>query len=1614
MFLILIIGNFINYSYSAVLINEDFSSGSLPSGWAWNSSYINTGTAHSETHKVGMNSSNDWIRTTQETNPGTLTFWIRTSSDPDNWVLTVQTSPDGSTWTDQNTVTENGSGGTITNTYTQISTTLNLLGNYYIRFYLTSRSLGSCYIDDVYLDDYSASPTPEIQLQEPINTDVICGYTYDFGTVTTNTNNDVTIRIKNTGTSDLTISSYPITGTNAGNFSVFTAPSSPVSSGSFTDMVIRFHPTSTGSKTAKITINNDDSDESTCEVNFTAVAQDPCSTPTAQPTSLDLTTNTTTTSIDGSYTTASPVADNYLVVYSTSNSLSSNPVDGTTYSPGNALGGGIVVDNISGTSFTASSLTSGTEYYFFIFANNNSSCTGGPNYNITNPLSGSEITIPENVSWNTAGCISNNSIDLTWDAATGNSTSYLLVVREGAIPHMVSSLDPNTQTYNTDYSACTASEQYGSTTPYSRVVYKGTGTSVTITGLTQGTSYTFKIHTYTIGSSNHVYSSGTQQTNTINLSDVLSASATGGNAEATVNWANPDATCFDEILVVANETAGIGFTPSGNGSAYTANTVYSAANQVVYKGAGTGETITNLTNGTTYYLEIFVRLGTQWSQGVEVSCIPNAAAVLEQGDIAVVGLCSNISTCISGTGGGDDEISFVCFQDITTNTEFDMTDNGWQRVNANLWGSSEGIVRVKRTGTPIAKGTIVTFRFHNGGTYECVYPDNNWTFTQQNAVGADLVLNSNGDQIYFMQGGNWVDGASNSSHDANYIGGNILFGFNTYSSWNDFINSTQRSGLISGMDCFNMVPSGATDYLKYTGPTTPASQIEWIGRLNDNTNWSGYADCTAYYAASPDYTNGDTLDIISTGIDVTYNWYGNKSTEWFDCANWGPLKIPTAANNVVIPNSTQVDTNIILIAGENAACKNLAVQDTIYTIKGENGSTKVLTVNGNLTLDGGSIDFDDDNDATTDGTIYVKGNWINNYDTDSFACGNSTVIFNGNTTQTITSNSGTENFGSVQITGSSVLNLNGNDILIANNWTNYNQSGLTEGTSIVTFNGTTNQNINTTGGEVFYDFVTDNAVSVTLLSNLIVSNQLNQSQGELILNGKTLILQNDLIRTSGTFTGTTSSNLTINGSGNLASHLYFTTGSENLGNFTVNRSSSGTVTIANDLAINGILAMTAGELDLNDKVLTLNGTVSGTGTLKGSASSSIVFGGSGALGTIYFSSGSQELEDLTTNRSSGNSILGTDLTVNNIITLTNGIISTGSNNLIATNTASGSVTEQSTLSYINGNLRRYVLSAGDYDFPIGTSANYELANITLNSSTGITYFDSKFTNPVGTTDISALGLIINGTAVTTLLDYGYWTITADAYTSVNYDATITSRGHTNGGASANQHTIVKRNNSSSNWAVFQSNHSNTTQSGTGTNPITAKLSGLTSFSDFAIARSNLNPLPITLISFNAKPNEKYIELNWATQSEINNDFFTIEKSYNAITFFKVLTINGNGTTNQINNYSAQDYELQEQTIYYRLKQTDYDGKYSYSNIIPVYLKLSNLDLVFYNNILSFKLDENLTNHICIVDALGRIYFNKNIENQTILTLDISNYRKGIYFVNIKNKQETITKKILVN
>lgn len=123
--------------------------------------------------------------------------------------------------------------------------------------------------------------------------------------------------------------------------------------------------------------------------------------------------------------------------------------------------------------------------------------------------------------------------------------------------------------------------------------------------------------------------------------------------------------------------------------------------------------------------------------------------------------------------------------------------------------------------------------------------------------------------------------------------------------------------------------------------------------------------------------------------------------------------------------------------------------------------------------------------------------------------------------------------------------------------------------------------------------------------------------------------------------------------------------------------------------------------------------------------------------------------------------------------------------------------------------------------------------------------------------------------------------------------------------------------------------------GTITQPV-IKRTGVTSgFSDWGIGGGIDNPLPIELLSFTAKYQDGIVLLNWATGSEINNDYFTLERSRDALNAEIIGFVDGAGNSSRTLHYQFVDRDPLPGISYYRLKQTDYDGSFEYSQWMAV-------------------------------------------------------------------------------
>lgn len=173
-------------------------------------------------------------------------------------------------------------------------------------------------------------------------------------------------------------------------------------------------------------------------------------------------------------------------------------------------------------------------------------------------------------------------------------------------------------------------------------------------------------------------------------------------------------------------------------------------------------------------------------------------------------------------------------------------------------------------------------------------------------------------------------------------------------------------------------------------------------------------------------------------------------------------------------------------------------------------------------------------------------------------------------------------------------------------------------------------------------------------------------------------------------------------------------------------------------------------------------------------------------------------------------------------------------------------------------------------------------------------------------------------------------------------------------------------------------------------------------------------LPIRLIYFNGLNEHSYNSFSWSTATEINNDYFTLEKTTDAVNFIAIAKTDGAGNSNTPLTYSSIDNHPTEGLSYYRLKQTDVDGKYTYSKLVAIDVA-SQLteDFSIYPNPFSTSATITINDasqlknvELRIYNALGEEVMVKIIKAQST-TFDTKDFLSGIYFYQLTDNNKTI-------
>lgn len=186
-------------------------------------------------------------------------------------------------------------------------------------------------------------------------------------------------------------------------------------------------------------------------------------------------------------------------------------------------------------------------------------------------------------------------------------------------------------------------------------------------------------------------------------------------------------------------------------------------------------------------------------------------------------------------------------------------------------------------------------------------------------------------------------------------------------------------------------------------------------------------------------------------------------------------------------------------------------------------------------------------------------------------------------------------------------------------------------------------------------------------------------------------------------------------------------------------------------------------------------------------------------------------------------------------------------------------------------------------------------------------------------------------------------------------------------------------------------------------------------STVSILRNTCLTLPIELFSFTAKLHSEKVLLEWSTASEVNNDYFTMERSHNAIDFENIGEVNGAGTSGMAFSYSFIDEYPADGLNYYRLKQTDYDGQFTYSAVVVIEVSANPYALVAYPNPFHHELMIHGTTaggRVMLYDVVGQeVYRGETMEGLTKIVP--GTLRSGIYLLSYtlgnKTKQFRIVK-----
>jgi hypothetical protein len=446
-------------------------------------------------------------------------------------------------------------------------------------------------------------------------------------------------------------------------------------------------------------------------------------------------------------------------------------------------------------------------------------------------------------------------------------------------------------------------------------------------------------------------------------------------------------------------------------------------------------------------------------------------------------------------------------------------------------------------------------------------------------------------------------------------------------------------------------------------------------------------------------------------------------------------------------------------------------------------------------------------------------------------------------------------------------------------------------------------------------------------------------------------------------------------------------------NLLINSSSSVTINSGKDLNVYGDI-INNGSPSFGNGKLSLNGNV------------------------LQYISGAaiQKVNHLFVNNSkTGNAVkLNVDMQVDSVLEFATGRLSlNGKNMTLGTASQDGVVIGAGINKHLNAELGYFICRTNNnstYSLPLGDSTDYTPFTISFISGTQPgSAIQSKVTK----------GKEPNLIVTTDYLNR-YWTIEPiNLLANVDYDVMYNYQNIADVIGTGVLYPI--KYNTLNGWSGCPGSNANTILGITGSHNVAAKSFtwyGLNSFSNFTGA-GNSSPLPIQLLSFNAIKNNQQVDCKWSTALEFNNDYFTIERSEDALNFNPIGITDGAGNSNSILNYQFTDYNPFVGINYYRLRQTDFDGHSTVSEIKAVNMDVDSdvklLSAYFANEELVFNFNQGVAiNKLNLYDVLGRVVYSEDYNNGVFAfdKINIPYLLSGNYFLELSIGDKLFSKKLI--